>query len=166
MMCWQGGGQLSPATVMACLRPTGDATWFSCAPPAPGQRSDCTCGSSSSRSICGIRRPIANTLRVHRIDNDSSNVDACVFLRRVVFSHHGEELPDSRPTGLIGGRTEKGGSMPSKRVRPSVLIVLFASLLILANSATAYGDEPEKPPCSPVAQFSTSNFSNSTKIDN
>jgi hypothetical protein len=56
--------------------------------------------------------------------------------------------------------------MPSKRVRPSVLIVLFASLLILANSATAYGDEPEKPPCSPVAQFSTSNFSNSTKIDN
>jgi hypothetical protein len=56
--------------------------------------------------------------------------------------------------------------MPSKRVRPAVLIVLFASLLVFANSAAAYGDDPEKPPCNPVAQFSPFDFSNPTKIDN
>ena len=57
--------------------------------------------------------------------------------------------------------------MPSRRVRPAVLIVLFASLLTLANSAAAYGDDPEKPPpCSPVTAFTPFNFSNPTKIDN
>jgi hypothetical protein len=56
--------------------------------------------------------------------------------------------------------------MPSKRVRPAMLIVLFASLLALANSAAAYGDDPEKPPCKPAAEFSTFNFSDPTKIDN
>ena len=56
--------------------------------------------------------------------------------------------------------------MPSQRVRPAVLIVLFASLLALANSATAYGDDPEKPPCNPVTQFNPYNFSDPTKIDN
>ena len=56
--------------------------------------------------------------------------------------------------------------MPSKRVRPAMLIVLFASLLALANSAAAYGDDPEKPPCKPVAEFNTFNFSDPTNIDN
>jgi len=57
--------------------------------------------------------------------------------------------------------------MPSRRVRPAVLIVLFASLLTLANSAAAYGDDPEKPPpCSPVTAFTSFNFSDPTKIDN
>jgi hypothetical protein len=56
--------------------------------------------------------------------------------------------------------------MPSKRVRPAMLIALFASLLVFANSAAAYGDDPEKPPCSPITQFSAFNFSNPTKIDN
>jgi hypothetical protein len=56
--------------------------------------------------------------------------------------------------------------MPSKRIRPAVLIVLFASLLALANSVTAYGDDPEKPPCNPVTQFNPYNFSDPTKIDN
>ena len=56
--------------------------------------------------------------------------------------------------------------MPSKRVRPAMLIVLFASSLIFANSAAAYGDDPDKPPCNPITQFSPTNFSNPTKIDN
>ena len=56
--------------------------------------------------------------------------------------------------------------MPSKRVRPAVLIVLFASLLALANSVAAYGDDPEKPPCNPVTQFNPYNFPDPTKIDN
>jgi hypothetical protein len=56
--------------------------------------------------------------------------------------------------------------MPSRRVRPVVLTVLFASLLTFANSAAAYGDDPEKPPCAPVTQFSSFNFSDPTKIDN
>jgi hypothetical protein len=56
--------------------------------------------------------------------------------------------------------------MPGKRVRPAILIILSASLLAFANSVAASGDEPEKPPCNPVAPFSASNFSNPTKIDN
>jgi len=56
--------------------------------------------------------------------------------------------------------------MPGKRVRPAILIVISASLLVLANSVSASGDEPEKPPCNPVAQFSTFDFSNPTKVDN
>jgi hypothetical protein len=47
-----------------------------------------------------------------------------------------------------------------------MLIVLFASLLVLANSAAAYADDPEKPPCSPITQFNPVNFSDPTKIDN
>jgi hypothetical protein len=56
--------------------------------------------------------------------------------------------------------------MPGKRVRPAILTILFASLLVFANSAAASGDEPEKPACNPVTQFSAFNFSSPTKIDN
>jgi hypothetical protein len=56
--------------------------------------------------------------------------------------------------------------MPGKRVRPAILIVLFASLLVFANSVAASGDEPEKPPCNPVVPFSVFDFSNPTKINN
>jgi len=56
--------------------------------------------------------------------------------------------------------------MPGKRVRPAILTVLFASLLVFANSAAASGDEPEKPTCNPVTPFSAFNFSSPTKIDN
>lgn len=56
--------------------------------------------------------------------------------------------------------------MPGKRVRPAVLIVFFASLLVFANSVAASGDEPEKAPCNPVAPFSAFNFSSPTKVDN
>jgi len=57
--------------------------------------------------------------------------------------------------------------MPSRRVRPAVLIVLFASLLTLANSVAAYGDDPEKPPpCNPVTAFTPFNFSDPTQINN
>ena len=55
--------------------------------------------------------------------------------------------------------------MPGKRVRPAILTVLFASLLVFANSAAASGDEPEKPTCNPVTPFSAFNFSSPTKID-
>jgi hypothetical protein len=56
--------------------------------------------------------------------------------------------------------------MPSKRVGAASLIVLFASSLVFASSAAAYGEEPEKPPCDPVTQFSSFNFPDPTKIDN
>jgi len=56
--------------------------------------------------------------------------------------------------------------MPGQRVRPAVLIVLFASLLAFANSAAASADEPEKPSCNPVAPFASYDFSNPTKVDN
>jgi hypothetical protein len=56
--------------------------------------------------------------------------------------------------------------MPGKRVRPAILTVLFASLLVFANSAAASGDEPEKPTCNPVTPFNAFNFSSPTKIDN
>ena len=56
--------------------------------------------------------------------------------------------------------------MPSKQVRPAMLIVLFASLLVFANSAAAYGDDPEAPPCNPVTQFTPFNFNDPTKINN
>jgi hypothetical protein len=56
--------------------------------------------------------------------------------------------------------------MPGKRVRSAILTVLFASLLVFASSATASSDEPEKPSCNPVTQFSAFNFSDPTKIDN
>jgi hypothetical protein len=56
--------------------------------------------------------------------------------------------------------------MPGKRVRPAVFIVLFASLLVFANSAAAAADEPETPSCNPVTPFSAVNFSDPTKIDN
>jgi hypothetical protein len=56
--------------------------------------------------------------------------------------------------------------MPGKQVRSAVLIVLSASLLAFANPVAASADEPERPPCNPVAEFSSFNFSNPTKIDN
>jgi hypothetical protein len=56
--------------------------------------------------------------------------------------------------------------MPRKRVQPIILIVILGSLLVFANSTAASGDEPERPPCDPVAPFSAHNFSDPTKIDN
>jgi len=56
--------------------------------------------------------------------------------------------------------------MPSTRVRPAVLIVLFTSLLVFANSAAAYGDDPETPPCNTATPFTPFNFPDPTKIDN
>ncbi|HJV12742.1 MAG TPA: hypothetical protein VJ625_02530 [Propionibacteriaceae bacterium] len=56
--------------------------------------------------------------------------------------------------------------MPGKRVRPAILIVLCASLLVFANTVAASGDEPERAQCKPVTPFSATNFSNPTKIDN
>jgi hypothetical protein len=56
--------------------------------------------------------------------------------------------------------------MPSTRVRPAVLIVLFTSLLVFANSAAAYGDDPEAPPCNTATPFTPFNFPDPTKIDN
>ena len=47
-----------------------------------------------------------------------------------------------------------------------MLIVLFASLLVFANSAVAYGDDPEAPPCNTVTQFTPFNFNDPTKINN
>jgi hypothetical protein len=56
--------------------------------------------------------------------------------------------------------------MPGKRVRPAVLTILFASLLVFASPVAASADEPEKPACNPVAPFIAYDFLNPTKIDN
>jgi hypothetical protein len=56
--------------------------------------------------------------------------------------------------------------MPVDKVRPAIVGVLVALPLFLINSVAASADEPESPPCDPVAQFNVSNFSNPTKIDN
>ena len=56
--------------------------------------------------------------------------------------------------------------MPSVRVRPAVLSVLVAVLLVFANSVAASGDEPKPPPCNTVTQFDAANFPNPPKIDN
>ena len=56
--------------------------------------------------------------------------------------------------------------MPSDRVRPAVLSILVAVLLIFANSVSASGDEPKAPPCKTAAQFDPANFPNPPKIDN
>lgn len=56
--------------------------------------------------------------------------------------------------------------MPSDRVRPAVLSILVAVLLIFANSVSASGDEPKAPPCKTATQFDPANFPNPPKIDN
>ena len=56
--------------------------------------------------------------------------------------------------------------MPSNRVRPAVLSILVAVLLIFANSVAASGDEPKQPPCNTAAQFDPANFPDRPKIDN
>jgi hypothetical protein len=56
--------------------------------------------------------------------------------------------------------------MPSDRVRPAVLSILVAVLLVFANSVAASGDEPKAPPCKTAAQFDPANFPNPPKIDN
>jgi hypothetical protein len=56
--------------------------------------------------------------------------------------------------------------MPSDRVRPAVLTILVALLLVFANSAAASGDEPKRPPCDTAAQFDPANFPNPPKVDN
>jgi hypothetical protein len=56
--------------------------------------------------------------------------------------------------------------MPSARVRPAVLSILVAVLLVPANSVAASGDEPKLPPCNTVAQFDPANFPNPPRIDN
>ena len=56
--------------------------------------------------------------------------------------------------------------MPSDRVRPAILTIVVAALLLFANSVTASADEPKPPPCNAVAQFDPANFPNPPKIDN
>jgi hypothetical protein len=56
--------------------------------------------------------------------------------------------------------------MPSDRVRPAVLSILVAVLLVFANSVAASGEEPKPPPCKTAAQFDPANFPNPPKIDN
>ena len=56
--------------------------------------------------------------------------------------------------------------MPSGRVRPAVLTILIASLLLLANAIPASGADPKPPPCKTAAEFNPANFPNPPKIDN
>ena len=56
--------------------------------------------------------------------------------------------------------------MPSGRVRPAVLTILVASLLLLANSVSASGADPTPPPCKTAAEFDPANFADPPKIDN
>ena len=56
--------------------------------------------------------------------------------------------------------------MPSGRVRPAVLTILVASLLLLATAVPASGADPTPPPCKTAAEFDPANFPNPPKIDN
>ena len=56
--------------------------------------------------------------------------------------------------------------MPRNRVRPALLSILVAVLLVFANSVAASGDEPKQPPCNTAAQFDPANFPDRPKIDN
>jgi hypothetical protein len=56
--------------------------------------------------------------------------------------------------------------MPSGRVRPAVLTILVASLLLLANAVPASGADPTPPPCKTAAEFDPASFPNPPKIDN
>jgi hypothetical protein len=60
----------------------------------------------------------------------------------------------------------KEASMPDDRVRPTVLTIAVAALLLFANSVTASADESKPPPCNTVAQFDPANFPSPPKIDN
>jgi hypothetical protein len=57
-------------------------------------------------------------------------------------------------------------SMPGDLVRPTILTIVAAALLLFANSVTASADEPKPPPCNTVAQFDPANFPSPPKIDN
>jgi hypothetical protein len=56
--------------------------------------------------------------------------------------------------------------MASGPVRPAVLTILVASLLLLANSVSAWGADPKPPPCKTAAEFDPANFADPPKIDN
>jgi hypothetical protein len=56
--------------------------------------------------------------------------------------------------------------MPSGRVRPAVLTILAAALLLLANGVPASAADPTPPPCKTAAEFDPANFPNPPKIDN
>jgi hypothetical protein len=56
--------------------------------------------------------------------------------------------------------------MPSGRVRPALVTILIASLLLLANAVPASGADPEPPPCKTADEFDPANFPNPPKIDN
>ena len=56
--------------------------------------------------------------------------------------------------------------MPSGRVRPAVLTILIAALLLLAYAVPASGADPKPPHCNTVAEFDPANFPNPPKIDN
>jgi hypothetical protein len=60
----------------------------------------------------------------------------------------------------------KEASMQDDRVRPTVLTIAVAALLLFANSVTASADESKPPPCNTVAQFDPANFPSPPKIDN
>jgi hypothetical protein len=56
--------------------------------------------------------------------------------------------------------------MPTGWVRPAVLTILIACLLLSAYSVPAWGVDPQPPPCKTAAEFDPANFPNSPKIDN
>jgi hypothetical protein len=56
--------------------------------------------------------------------------------------------------------------MPSDRIRPAILTIVIAVLLLFANSVTASAEEPTPPPCNTAAQFDPANFPDPPKIDN
>jgi hypothetical protein len=56
--------------------------------------------------------------------------------------------------------------MPSDRVRPTVLTIVVAALLLFTNSVAASAAEPKPPPCNTVAHFDPANFPSPPKIDN
>jgi hypothetical protein len=56
--------------------------------------------------------------------------------------------------------------MPSGRVRPAVLTIFVASLLLLANAVPASGADPTPPPCKTAAEFDPANFPDFPNIDN
>ena len=56
--------------------------------------------------------------------------------------------------------------MPSGRVRPAVLTIFVAPLLLLANAVPAWGADPTPPPCKTAAEFDPANFPDFPNIDN
>jgi hypothetical protein len=56
--------------------------------------------------------------------------------------------------------------MPTGWVRPAVLTMLIACPLLSAYSVSAWGVDPQSPPCKTAAEFDPASFPNSPKIDN